>query len=82
MGVFQKAQNDNGQTVDITLVPLMRSQLEPAKQQGISYQWVVVMAGVNDLGAGNYTAAAIMPRLAEVSLNVASANCTQHHVCF
>jgi lysophospholipase L1-like esterase len=67
MGVFQKAQNDNGQTIDVTLVPLMRSQLDQAKQQGISYQWVIVMAGVNDLGAGNYTAAAVMPKLVEVS---------------
>ncbi|KAF6263336.1 SGNH hydrolase-type esterase domain-containing protein [Scenedesmus sp. NREL 46B-D3] len=65
MGVFQNAQGDAGQSLDITLVPLMRSQLQQAKQQGVNYQWVVVMAGINDLGAGNRTAAAVMARLAE-----------------
>jgi lysophospholipase L1-like esterase len=66
MGVFQFAQDDNGQRLNITLLPLLRSQLQQARQQGICYQWVVVMAGVNDLGAGNRTAAAIMPRLNQV----------------
>eukprot|EP00882_Tetradesmus_deserticola_P011260 GHRQ01011911.1.p1 GENE.GHRQ01011911.1~~GHRQ01011911.1.p1 ORF type:complete len:231 (+),score=25.49 GHRQ01011911.1:151-843(+) len=67
MGVFQKAQNDDGQALDTTLVPLTRRQLHKAKQQGFAYQWVVVMAGINDLGAGDRTAAEIMPRLVEVS---------------
>jgi lysophospholipase L1-like esterase len=67
MGVFQFAQNDSGQTLNVTLVPLLRSQLQQARQQGIRYQWVVIMAGVNDLGAANRTAATIMPRLTEVS---------------
>eukprot|EP00882_Tetradesmus_deserticola_P022377 GHRQ01024279.1.p1 GENE.GHRQ01024279.1~~GHRQ01024279.1.p1 ORF type:complete len:194 (+),score=39.26 GHRQ01024279.1:1272-1853(+) len=73
MGVFQKAQNDDGQALDTTLVPLTRRQLHKAKQQGFAYQWVVVMAGINDLGAGDRTAAEIMPRLVEAySLALAS----------
>jgi lysophospholipase L1-like esterase len=67
MGVFQFAQDDNGRPLNITLIPLLRRQLQQARQQGIRYHWVVIMAGVNDLGAGKRTAATIMPRLEEVS---------------
>lgn len=66
MGVFQKARGPNGQVLDITLLPLLRQQLQQASAQGVKYQWVVIMAGINDLGAGNRTAAAIMPKLIEV----------------
>lgn len=66
MGVFQKGHNDAGDVIDVTLVPLLQSQLAAAKQKGSNYHWVVIMAGINDLGAGNYTAAAIMPKLVQV----------------
>ncbi|KAF8066376.1 VPS37-2 [Scenedesmus sp. PABB004] len=65
MGVFQPARDASGAPLDVTLLPLLRSKLADAAARGEPYAWVVVMAGVNDLGAGNRTAAAVMPRLAE-----------------
>lgn len=68
MGVFQKAHNNADKVIDLTLLPLLQQQLAAAKPQNSSkgFQWVVIMAGINDLGAGNYTAAQIMPKLVQV----------------
>lgn len=70
MGVFQKAKDANGAILDITLLPLLTQQLQQATAQGTQYQWVIIMAGINDLGAGNRTAAAIMPKLIEVCVRL------------
>ena len=67
MGVFQKARTADGTVLDsTTFVPFVKRQLQQAVSQGTHYQWVIIFAGINDLGAGNRTAAAIMPKLIEV----------------
>ena len=67
MGVLQKAKDANGKTLDLTLVPLAKKALAEAAAARQPYTWVVVMAGINDLGAGDYRANQVMPRLVEVS---------------
>lgn len=66
MGVFQKARDSSGKDIEMTMVPYVQQQLQQAKQAGSTYQWVVVLAGINDLGNSNKSAAAIMPRLTQV----------------
>eukprot|EP00879_Flechtneria_rotunda_P009987 GHRR01010443.1.p3 GENE.GHRR01010443.1~~GHRR01010443.1.p3 ORF type:complete len:129 (+),score=32.52 GHRR01010443.1:2901-3287(+) len=71
MGVFQKARDSNGKVLNMMLLPLMTQQLQKAAKEGYSYQWAIVMAGINNLGAGNYTADQIMPKLIEAYSMVA-----------
>lgn len=66
MGVFQAGKDDANRPLDLTLLPYAQSLAAAAKREARPYDWVVVMAGINDLGAGNYTATAVMPRLKQV----------------
>lgn len=78
MGVFQKARSADGSVLDVTFVPFVKQQLQQAASQGSHYQWIIVLAGINDLGAGNRTAAAIMPKLVEVRVEFSSTSSGQH----
>eukprot|EP00775_Hariotina_reticulata_P011543 gene11543-11686_t len=66
MGVIRKGQNANGKPTNVTLVPLAKQLLTQATSSSNPYNWVVVLAGINDLGAGNHTAQEVMPRLQKV----------------
>jgi lysophospholipase L1-like esterase len=68
VGLLQKAKDANGKTLDITLGPLTSKVLAEAAASRQPYTWVVVMAGINDLGAGDHKADQIMPKLIEVSI--------------
>lgn len=56
----------NGKWLDLTLVPYTQQLLQQAQQAGQSYQYAVVLAGINDLGRGNHSAAAVFPKLKQV----------------
>lgn len=66
MGTIQKGQDANGKKLDFTLVPYTQQLVQQAQQAGQSYQFAVVLAGINDLGAGNHSAASVFPRLVQV----------------
>jgi len=66
MGTIQKGRDSNGRQLDLTLVPYTQQLLQQAKGAGQSYQYAVVLAGINDLGAGNYSAAAVFPKLVQM----------------
>jgi hypothetical protein len=66
MGVIQKGHNAAGKPTNMTLVPLAQQLLTRATRSRNAYNWVVVLAGINDLGAGNHTATSIMPKLQQV----------------
>lgn len=72
MGTFQKGRDASGRILDLTLVPYTQQLLQEAQQKGQSYQYAVVLAGINDLGAGNYSAAAVFPRIVQVRSHVCS----------
>jgi hypothetical protein len=66
MGTIQKGRDASGRVLDLTLVPYTQQLLQQAQQAGQSYQYAVVLGGINDLGNANQTAGAIFPKLVQV----------------
>lgn len=66
MGTIQKGRDSTGRVLDLTLVPFTQQLLQQAQQAGQSYQYAVVLGGINDLGNANQSAAAIFPKLVQV----------------
>jgi hypothetical protein len=66
MGTIQKGRDSSGRVLDLTLVPFTQQLLQQAQQAGQSYQYAVVLGGINDLGNANQSAAAIFPKLVQV----------------
>jgi hypothetical protein len=65
MGTIEKGFA-NGRWLDLTLVPYTQQLLQQAQQAGQSYQFAVVLGGINDMGRGNHSAASVFPRLQQV----------------
>lgn len=66
VGVVQKARDASGKELDITLVPAAKQAIEAAAAKGKPFDVVVVLAGINDLGNSNQTAAVVFPRLVQI----------------
>lgn len=68
MGTIEKGFA-NGRWLDLTLVPYTQQLLQQAQQAGHSYQYAVVLGGINDMGRGNHSAASVFPRLKQVDFH-------------